>query len=522
VFTQVIFHGMGPPFQLFTKGLNWKRDLYEDSRNCSIRLPTVVQHLIAFTCEKMDQRTNWTSDLESFPKGSVADSLIHAEAVWDSLCLTEDPRWQLAQRVVASKSFAKSALLSKFLLYVCDRALSGRTDEISENQIGVHVFVRKPGYNPGEDNIVRNYARQVRQRLDHYFEEEGKSEELRISIPLGKYIPVFSPNRSEQPAPVPAHHKQEDESVFLPPAAGRGELPPIPPPLPRDGGARLYALFALFLVMICGIAGWKVVKRDHSGSGDPCHPLWSQVFDKDRQTFVVPSDDGIVMFQNLTGHSVHLEEYINRNYLSVKSSFKIDAQNLADLDAQRYTNIADLDAVLKFSRVPEANPAHFVTRYARELHMEDLKDSNAVLLGSTYSNPWVELFQKSLNFEFNYEPHPNASFIVNKHPVAGEASVYSNDATAPSHRTYAVVALVPNLNNTGWILIIEGLTMAGTQAATDILFNREEMRSVMERAAANNGKLKPFEVLIETRSFGSNSPQANIIASRIYSKLPIS
>jgi hypothetical protein len=228
------------------------------------------------------------------------------------------------------------------------------------------------------------------------------------------------------------------------------------------------------------------------------------------------------MFQNLTGHTVHLDEYVSREYLSVKSQFNIDAQNLADLDAQRYTNIADLNAVLKFSRIPEASSSHLVIRYARELHMEDLKDSNAILLGSTYSDPWVELFQKNLNFEFDYEPHPNASFIVNKHPAEGESPVYTNDAATPSHRTYAVVALIPNLNNTGWILIVEGLTMAGTQAATDILFNREDMGSALEKATAGNGKLKPFELLIETRSFGSNSPQANIIATRIYGKLPTS
>jgi hypothetical protein len=468
----------------------------------------------------MDQHTNWTSDLESFPKASVADSLIHTEAVWEPLCLMEDPRWKLAQRVVASKSFAKSALLSKFLLYVCDRALTGRTDEISENQIGVHVFVRKPGYNPGEDNIVRNYARQVRQRLDHYFEEEGKSEEVRISIPLGKYIPVFSPNRLPGPTAIPITEQREEKVLSLP-VPGRGE-PAAVVPLSQDRSTRFRAMFALLFFLIGGAGVWRALKRAHPVQADASHALWAQVFDKDRETLLVPSDDGIVMFQNLTGHSVHLAEYISREYLSVKSPFNIDAQNLADLDAQRYTNITDLDAVLRFSRVPEADPAHFIIRYARELHMEDLKDSNAILLGSTYSDPWVELFQKSLNFEFDYEPHPNASFIVNKHPVAGESAIYTNDATTPSHRTYAVVALVPNLNNTGWILIVEGLTMAGTQAATDILFNREQMKSVLEKASAGNGKLKPFELLIETRSFGSSSPQANIIASRIYSKLPVS
>jgi hypothetical protein len=57
---------------------------------------------------------------------------------------------------------------------------------------------------------VRNYARQVRQRLDHYFEEEGKLEELRISIPLGKYIPVFTPNRSPEPISIPIPGRREE------------------------------------------------------------------------------------------------------------------------------------------------------------------------------------------------------------------------------------------------------------------------------------------------------------------------
>src|SRR5277367_4435600 len=140
----------------------------------------------------MEQRADWTSELGSFAKSSAPDSLIQTEPIWEPKCLAEDRRWQLAQRVAASKSFAKSALLSKFLLYVCERALTGRTEEISEHQIGVHVFGRRQGYHPGEDNIVRNYARQLRQRLDQYFLEEGREEQLRLSIPRGKYVPVYS------------------------------------------------------------------------------------------------------------------------------------------------------------------------------------------------------------------------------------------------------------------------------------------------------------------------------------------
>src|SRR5580658_2460510 len=179
--------------------------------------------------------------------GTAANPTLPAGSTFKSLAA--EPRWQLAQRIVASRSFAKSVLLSRFLLYVCEREITGKIGEISEQQIGVHVFVRRPGYNPGEDNIVRNYARQVRQRLDHYFEEEGKSEELRISIPLGKYIPVFSPNRSPELPPAPPQRKQEDERLSLTPAVSRVDLPPVSP-LPRKRSTRLLALFALLFVVV--------------------------------------------------------------------------------------------------------------------------------------------------------------------------------------------------------------------------------------------------------------------------------
>src|SRR5690348_6786396 len=104
-----------------------------------------------------------------------------------------------------------------------------------------------------------------------------------------------------------------------------------------------------------------------------------------------------------------------------------------------------------------------------------------------------------LNFEFSYEPRPNHSFITNKHPLTGESAVYANDADAPSHRTYAVIALAPNLNNTGWVLIVEGLTMAGTQAAVETLFNRSTMQPILAKAKSGNGSLRPYEILIETQ-----------------------
>jgi hypothetical protein len=422
----------------------------------------------------------------------------------------------LAQRIVASRSFAKSALLSRFLLYVCEREITGKTDEISEHQVGVHVFGRRPGYHPGEDNIVRNYARQLRQRLDQYFVEEGREEELRLSIPRGKYVPVYSLNHFEERPLLVVTERETDSGAVLETAAA--VVPAAVSVQRARRGPWLVPGLGVLLLLACLAIASAVAHRPSAYSADPSHPLWARLFDKSRETLIVPSDAGIVMIQNLTGHLVPLSEYINRDYLSLKSLYHIDEQNMRDLDAQRYTNVTDLNAVMRFSRLPEANSGQFMVRYSRELHMQDLKDANVILLGSSFSNPWAELFEKTLNFEFEYEPHPNASHIVNRHPQAGELAVYENDAIGPSHRTYAVIGFVPNLNNTGSVLLVEGLTMAGTQAAVDTLFDRSMMRPLLDQFRNADGSLNPFEILIETRSFGSDAPQASLVATRVYKK----
>jgi hypothetical protein len=463
----------------------------------------------------MSQSDASLPDFEPASNGTAVSPDAPVVSPWNSVVnLAAEPRWQLAQRIVASRSFAKSALLSRFLLYVCEREITGKTAEISEHQIGVQVFGRRPGYNAGEDNIVRNYARQLRHRLDQYFLEEGREEELRVSIPRGKYVPVYSPNHFQSwPLLVVPEHETDSGGVLE-------TLAPATPAAVSAQPARrrpwLVLGLGVLLLLACLSIAWT--HRVSVYSADPSHPLWAGLFEKSRPTLIVPSDDGIVMIQNLTGHLVPLSEYINRDYLSLKSLYNIDAQNMKDLDAQRYTNVTDLNAVVRFSRLPEANAGQLTVRYSRDLHMEDLKDSNVILLGSSFSNPWAELFEKTLNFEFSYQPHPNASLIVNRHPQAGELPVYENDATGPSHRTYALIGFVPNLNNTGWVLLVEGLTMAGTQAAVDTLFNRGVMRPLLGQSRNADGSLNPFEILIETRSFGSDSPQAGVVATRVYKR----
>jgi hypothetical protein len=44
----------------------------------------------------------------------------------------------------------------------------------NEFEVGIRALSRSPSFHPGEDNIVRTYARMLRKRLEEYFETEGR------------------------------------------------------------------------------------------------------------------------------------------------------------------------------------------------------------------------------------------------------------------------------------------------------------------------------------------------------------
>src|SRR5215831_10103339 len=106
-------------------------------------------------------------------------------------------REELVRRVASSSTFKKSARLRTFFLHVCQCALDNKPEEATEQQIGIRVYGRQPGYNPNEDNIVRSQARVLRTKLEQHFASDGKHESVVISIPKGRYLPAFG-TRSEQ------------------------------------------------------------------------------------------------------------------------------------------------------------------------------------------------------------------------------------------------------------------------------------------------------------------------------------
>jgi hypothetical protein len=69
--------------------------------------------------------------------------------------------------------------------------LKGEGSQLKERTLGVAVFHRSPEYDTSADPVVRNTATEVRKRIEVYYSQLGREGELRISLPVGSYVPEF-------------------------------------------------------------------------------------------------------------------------------------------------------------------------------------------------------------------------------------------------------------------------------------------------------------------------------------------
>lgn len=420
---------------------------------------------------------------------------------------------ELMRRIVTSPTFARSERLSALLTYVCEMTLKGRESEVNEQRIGHAVFGRSPDYDSSVDGIVRTQASRLRQRLDQYFRQEGAGEPVRIVIPRGGYVPIFEP----QPA-LPAVTSQT--------AVADSPAPPLPTDVPIERRSIWtllpWALCAMLAIVVAGLITRDYIRQTSVSSGAVVHPhpLWSHIFSADRPTLVVPADSGLVIYNNMTARSMGLDEYLQGEYRTPplappiygpSTTFKGWETNFA---SRRYTSVVDLDIVLTLEQKARLSQGGMVVRYARDVRPNDLKSENVVLLGAAEANPWVELFERKMDFVFNDNYTTNVFSVINRSPKQGEPRSWDSARTDPQRRVYGLVAYVPNLTGDGDALIIEGTSMSGTEGAGDFVLDDSQLLPFLKQIERPDGTIPHFELLVGTQNVSSSAVHSNLLAWR--------
>jgi tetratricopeptide (TPR) repeat protein len=99
--------------------------------------------------------------------------------------------------LLASRLFRSAKRLSLFLTFVVDKELVGEGEIIKEYVIATEVYGRGSDYDPQIDSTVRVEASRLRAKLRNYYASEGANAPVRIELPKGSYVPIFTTTAQE-------------------------------------------------------------------------------------------------------------------------------------------------------------------------------------------------------------------------------------------------------------------------------------------------------------------------------------
>jgi hypothetical protein len=419
-----------------------------------------------------------------------------------------DARKLLVDRVVASRYIAKSARLRTLLVYLCEQVLEHNASEIHEQEVGNAVFGRPADYDTISDNIVRVHASMLRKRLEQYFSSEGRDEPVVIELPKGNYAPVFSDRKLDATA-VPLLEPLGSVFPAPPPPAAALRIPPTV--WLWAGLATVLAVCSLVLLL----RGHTQPASSGAASQSAVHGLWSQLFAAAPKTDVVLDDEGVGLYQELTGTHIALSDYFNRNYLRslgmAVAKPDLSKEALGAIVLKRQSSYASAILMWKLGVYATEAKVAATVHFARDYSFRELQVNNAVLLGNTVSNPWIEAFQDHLGLRWKLDPGRGSYYPVDTWAHgADSADRFQNDGDG-----YAMVALVPNLSRSGTVLILSASGGSAMNAAGDFLADNDAVARLKNQLPKLQGnKLPNFEALLRVKSRSRLPRDTSIVICR--------
>jgi hypothetical protein len=411
------------------------------------------------------------------------------EPHWGAIEFEGDLRWELVQRIVESPHLISSARLRDFLLHVTACAIRQTPEDASEQQIGIQVFQRSPGFNSSEDSIVRSQARLLRLKLAAYFNAEGASEPLVIEIPKGHYLPVFLPSqRAEFVRDLPEEEDVEEINVIVPSrpmGVGKTEG--------QRGWLTLAGVGLALLLYLSLIAGFRWQRQ--AAVTRPLKQLWAPF---------LKGDPPLVIYSNAL--------FVG----DAKSGMRYAAEDGPDKHSgelvDNYTGVGELISVHELTQMFDNRGAEFVLKRSPLVTWDEARSRNLIFIGSVAENGSLKLLPSMQDFTLTATA--DAAGIINHHPRPGEPAMYLRPEH-PLTKDYAVVALLPGVQPDNKTFVFSGLTTLGTQAAVEYALEPDTAGELIRQVTFDK-KVHNFEALLEVSIRGGVPLQPKLVSIRIH------
>jgi len=432
--------------------------------------------------------------------------------------------------VAEGAAFKGSHRSAQFLRYVVEQAIEGHLDGLKERVIGVELFGRSPTYDTSEDAIVRVTASDVRKRLLQHYGQYGATSGLRITLPLGSYVPVITHEDGRlvtgASGPDSPHLPSTKKGSDLDPNHGSVSVSSEEKEEKEEHwnrGRRFWLIAAAAILCAGGLfVGGQLLGRYNALTPNPrlTESPWRVFVNSPHLTDIVFSDPAMVEVEELTGHQISASDYANRQYLPDPSTLSPEVTRACNVILRDGISAAvDPPIAVDIAAMGQSLARKLRVDSARNLRMPDLQtDDNFVFLGSPRSDPWTALFSDQLDFRFVFNKNAGQEIIHNYRPRAHEMSDYLPTALGGgTGESYAIVALVQNLDQNGQVLLLAGADAEGTEAAGRFVTDLPRFTRALDECGETRrpGASSHFEFLLRLNTMAGSPHNSDVVACHL-------
>jgi hypothetical protein len=433
-----------------------------------------------------------------------------------------------ARKIEKSGALGRSRSYARLLEFLIDSSQAGRVPK--ELEIAMGVFGKDADFDPSQDSMVRVYAHNLRQKLEHFYATDGRAEPRRLVLARGEYrVSLSPPSSAANPDPVSVPGSQATSQPAAPPtrldasSSPHASTPPaVAPGVAREGassrgflGRRVAAAFAL--LAIGALAGFFVAGARQPPSAAQvvaASPIWAGVLADDMPILLVIGD--YYIFGEVDKHDGDIKRLI-RDF-TVNSSKDLDELVMYHPDMLGKYMDLDLTYLPRGSALGLLNvlrvlyttnkPVRVVSM--SELSIGDLKLNHVVYIGYLSALDKLEDFvfaSSSLTIGSTYDELRNIE--------TGET--YTSEAGMPethrSYRDYGFISTFPGPNGNQFV-IIAGTRDPGMVEAAHVLSDPSLIKSLENARPDKSGSGRPaFEMLYEVAGTARTNLDAMLVHS---------
>ena len=437
--------------------------------------------------------------------------------------------------ILAGDEFCSSRRSSELLRHIVERALSGDVESLKERLLGVEIFHRRSDYDTSTDAIVRVTASDVRRRLLNFYTEHS-AQPMRISLPLGSYVPDFIP-LAVRAAPLSTAKQESHDgragnatTAGPDPIAGETTRPPLDTARSRSRqmNAAVTLTLCIGMTLALGVGWWlrgvsqerrfSEDERNYAFYDDLLGPIGAKAKE---ETEIALTNPHVLLYLGLKSAGPPLGDspidvpvptamaaVLNRTANDNQANFPF---HHFFVDTNNYTGLGEATAAFGLARVLQATGRGAHLTSARFLNWEAARQEQLVILGAPHESAFVQSTLAIANFTIGYDS------IQNAHPVQGEQPSYSKSRRGNVLEDYGLIWMTKSPSGTR-ILVLAGLSSAGTAGVGEFFSDPEQMRPVYKqlRDQSKTGKFpESWQVLLRIEAREDVPIKVSPVAMRI-------